>query len=424
MIGTMGDGLVVRCAAEVEPREIEWLWPGRVAIGKQTIVAGEPGLGKSQLSAALVAAVTTGGSWPNEEGHAPLGRAIVLSAEDDAADTMIPRLIAAGADLARVHIISAVRLTGGGRRVFSLQTDLCLLEREIERVGDVRLVIIDPVSSYLGRSDSNNSADVRAVLAPIGEMASRLRVAVVSITHFSKSGSGSAINRFAGSIAFVAAARAAFVVARDPDDSGRRLFVPCKNNLGPDGEGLGFRLEARDVGGGIMAPAVSWDGLPVARTADEVLRAVQGGGGRPARDAAKAFLAAALAAGPAAVGDLEARARARGLLGASTLLSHCRAMRAAADSLGVVKRREGFGPGSVVRWSLPTRARPPIGAHACPGAEMTSMDKYEESPTRRLAQEIARMAQARSGQPAAPNEEEPAVEVIRRRLREYGVQTP
>src|SRR5215831_11909917 len=104
-----GPELIARCAADVKPEPVEWLWPCRVALGKLTLIAGEAGLGKSQLSIALAAAVTTGGEWPCREGRAPQGSAVILSAEDGAADTVIPRLMAAGADRERVEIVSAVR---------------------------------------------------------------------------------------------------------------------------------------------------------------------------------------------------------------------------------------------------------------------------------------------------------------------------
>ena len=276
--------LVMRCMADIAPEKIEWLWLGRIALGKLTLIGGEPGLGKSQITAALAATVPTGGTWPCDEGRAPSGSVLILSAEDDAGDTIRPRLDAAGADVSAVHLISAVRHADGkGRRTFNLQADLALLEAAIERIGNVRLVIIDPVSSYLGKTDSHKNADVRGTLEPLGDMASRLRVAVVAITHFSKNASQSAINSFIGSIAFVAAARAAFIVTRDPDntDPARRLFVQAKNNLAADSGGLAFRVEQRIVGKDIVASAIAWEGERIACTADEILSANREGSEKP-----------------------------------------------------------------------------------------------------------------------------------------------
>src|SRR5829696_653706 len=108
--------LIAQRAADVAPEPIQWLWPGRVAIGKQTIIAGEAGLGKSQIVSATAAAITTGGDWPCGEGRAPLGNVIILSAEDGVADTIVPRLIAAGADLERVFLVTAVRTIDGNGR--------------------------------------------------------------------------------------------------------------------------------------------------------------------------------------------------------------------------------------------------------------------------------------------------------------------
>jgi RecA-family ATPase len=332
-------------ACDVKAKPIEWLWPGRIAIGKQTMLAGEPGLGKSQLSAFLAATVTTGGHWQNGEGRAELGSVIVLNAEDDAADTIIPRQIAAGTDLSRVHVVSAVKTDGHkGRRLFNLQSDLAILEDAIARVGDVRLVIIDPVSSYLGKVDSHKNAEVRTVLEPIGEMASRLRVAVVAVTHFSKGGGSSANHRIIGSIAFVAAARAAFIVSRDPEDENRRLFVPSKNNLGPDRDGLAFRIETRLVGQGIIAPAVSWDSEPVTRTADEILAAVDKAGHRQnqsATDEAVDWLRELLADGPLPAKQVRSEGDAAGHTWAT--------IRSAKKAVGVEVFREG-GIAEAGRW--------------------------------------------------------------------------
>ena len=317
--------LVMRCMADVQPEKIEWLWPSRIAIGKQTLIGGEPGLGKSQITAALAAAVTTGGAWPCDEGRAPIGSAIILSAEDDAADTIRPRLDAAGADVARVHLISAVRQGDGkGRRTFNLQADLALLEEAIKRIGNVRLVIIDPVSSYLGKTDSHKNADVRGTLEPLGDMASRLRVAVVSITHFSKGAGQSAVNSFIGSIAFIAAARAAFIVTRDPDndDRTRRLFVQAKNNLAGDCGGLAFRVEQHLVGKDIVASAITWESERITRTADEILAAGREANEKPERSEAEEFLRDVLSAGPRPSTEIEAEAKGAGVSWRTVLKRH------------------------------------------------------------------------------------------------------
>ena len=244
--------LISRCAAEIEPRPIDFIWPSRIARGKHTAVAGEPGDGKSQLSIYVAAMISTGGLWPCDEGRAPVGNVIILNAEDGADDTVVPRLIAAGADLARVHIVSAVLQEGGkGRRTFNLQADLALLEQKIAKIGGVALVIIDPISSYMGKTDSHKNAEVRGALEPASEMAERLRVAILSITHFSKAGSGNntkALHRFIGSIAFVGAPRAAFAVIEDADDPGRMLFLHAKNNMAPKPQGLAYRLAQTIVG--------------------------------------------------------------------------------------------------------------------------------------------------------------------------------
>lgn len=340
-----GRGLLVHRASAINIERIEWLWPGRIAIGKQALIAGEAGLGKSQASIAMGATVTTAGAWPCEEGRAPLGSVIFLCAEDGAADTIVPRLMAAGADLDRVHIVSAVHADGGnGLRAFNLQADLDPLEQKIREIGDVRLVVIDPISSYLGpKLDSHVNAEVRSVLEPVGEMASRLRIAVVSITHPPKGTGTTAINRFIGSIAFVAAARSAFMVTRDAEDDERRLLLPVKNNLAALGHGFAFRLEQRIVDKDIVASCVAWETSHVTTSADQALRAADDNSQAGARDTAKQFLAEILAAGPLPKRDITEAADAN-CIAKRTL------ERAKAD-LGVIAKKDGFDSGWT--WQLP-----------------------------------------------------------------------
>jgi putative DNA primase/helicase len=271
--GTNDRNLICVRASEVTPKPTEWFWPGRIARGKQTMVGGDPEAGKSTCVASIVAKATIGGLLPGGEHHAPIGNVIILQAEDGIEDTCVPRLIAAGADLKRVIFIGAVR-RGDNERSFNLATDLDALEAKINEVGDVVLVIIDPTSSYLGKTDSHKNAELRGVLEPVGRLAERTNVAVVSITHFNKAlagQNGKTIYRFIGSIGFIAAARAAFVVIEDQEDSGRSLFLHAKNNLAPPPPGLAFRKTQTIIDGGIVTSLAEWDLEPVAMTANQAM---------------------------------------------------------------------------------------------------------------------------------------------------------
>ena len=210
--------LISHRASDLKPERLVWVWPGRIPEGKLVLLGGPPGLGKSQLTAFISAVVSNGGSWPCGEGSTLPGDVIFMSAEDGIRDTIVPRLMAAGANTSRVHIVAAAtKPDGTGRKTFSLKTDVDLLEAKAREIGAVRLIIVDPISAYMGGADGNGNVETREVLEPLAEMADRLRIAVVAVTHLNKGGAGgqSALNRFAGSIAFVAAARAAFAVIED-----------------------------------------------------------------------------------------------------------------------------------------------------------------------------------------------------------------
>ncbi len=293
--------------ADVEPEAVTWLWPQRIALGKLTVVAGDPGLGKSFLSLDLAARVSTGCRWPDGSGDAPLGSVVLLSAEDDLGDTIRPRLDAAGADVARIHSLAAVcgvDQNGEYRRAFDLSRDAARLEQVIAQLGDCRLIIIDPISSYLGATHGNDNVEVRGVLAPLSELAGRLGVAVVAVSHLRK-GEGPAMYRTMGSMAFVAAARAAFAVCKDPEDEAgrRRLMLPVKNNLGNDETGLAYRLMAPEPG---AIPHVLWEPEPITTSADDALaRPKERPGPKPdAADRAEAFLRKHLAEGPQPAAEL------------------------------------------------------------------------------------------------------------------------
>ena len=299
-----------------------------------------------------------GGMWPCDEGRSPQGSVIILSAEDGPSDTIVPRLHAAGADCGRVHIVTSVQADyrAQTRRGFNLQADLELLEAKIEEIGDVALVVIDPISSYLGTTESHKNAEVRGVLEPLTETAERMRVAVLSVTHFSKGGSNStskALHRFIGSIAFVGAPRMAFAVIEDADNPERRLLLSAKNNLAAPPSGIAYRLRQTIVGHGIVASRVDWEPEHVTITANEALAADAGNiGTRPCEDA-ESFLRELLADGPVPAKQVRVDADSMGFTWAT--------VRRAKNRLGIKPHKAGMDGGWA--WSLPKMLNEGEDAH-------------------------------------------------------------
>ena len=350
--------LVVKCAADIKPEKIDWLWEQRLPLGKSVLVAGEGGLGKSMVLAWIAATVSRGKDWPCAEGQSRCGSVIILSAEDDAADTIVPRLMAAGADCSKVHILEAVRRDDDeGHRSFNLQLDLPELEKTIEQIDDVLLVIIDPITSYLGKVDSHKNADIRSVLEPLGKMAARKHVTVIANTHLSKASGGSANSRVIGSVAFVNQARAAFIVTADPEENDRRLFLPSKTNLGKPRDGLAYRiadaaLPGPDHGSLIWAPYVTWEDATVTISADQAMAALASDPeGRRAIDEAKKFLLDVLSVGQESQKEIKRQAGEAGF--------HWRTVRRAKDLLGVEAIREG-GIAEKGRWIWRLTKKPKV----------------------------------------------------------------
>jgi hypothetical protein len=338
-----GPWLATRNAAEIKIEPVDWIWQDRIARGKHTALAGEPGLGKSQAAADIIARITKGAPWPNNEGRAPRGRVLMLCAEDGAADTIVPRLIAAGADLSLVEIIDAVRYDAASH-TFNLQTDLALLEQKIAQLGDVLLVDIDPISSYFGKGiDTHKNVDVRGVLEPVSEMSNRLGVGILSITHFTKGSDGKsspkALNRFMGSIAFVAAPRIAFALVEDPDNTARRLFLHVKNNLAAPPPGLAFSIRQNIVAAGITASHVEWEEGTVAMTADEAVSAFRSRKDAPSLEEAKQWLAGIVGTDGMSPTNIQNEANGAGLSWAT--------VRRAKEALGLKSVRTGFDGGWV-----------------------------------------------------------------------------
>jgi putative DNA primase/helicase len=231
---------------DVKAEAVRWLWKRRIPIGKLTLFVGDPGEGKSLVTDDIAARKSTGRNFP-DGAPCDVGDVIFLSAEDDAADTIRPRLDAAGADVSRIHRVKAVRVTlsdgGTGESAFNLERDLEKLGDALKKNTSAQLLVIDPISAYMGRVDTHKDAEIRRVLMPLAEMAARLNIAIIAIMHLKKS-DASALLRVSGSIGFVAAARVVWGFGEDPDTSGNHVMVAVKNNLAPLGDGLAYRIEA------------------------------------------------------------------------------------------------------------------------------------------------------------------------------------
>jgi hypothetical protein len=336
------------------PSTVEWLWPGRVPMGKLTLLVGDPGLGKSFLTLDVAARITRGGPLPRQDGdqlspeNTP-GSVVLLSAEDDASDTICPRLTAAGADLSRVVALHAVGFrdprSGQSREAaFSLASDLDVLEEVIASLDDCRMVVIDPITAYLGSADSHNNADMRALLAPLSALATRTGVALLAINHLNKANQGPAIYRSMGSVAFAATARSALAVLPDPHDPDARVLVSLKNNLTANAAGMRYRIVAADDG---PLPIIRWDATPVRMSAEELMvaaarSATSAGGTLEASE----WLTEMLRNGPRSAAEIKSLAAADGIKE--------RALLRAKQRLGITTHRRGVGLAGTWIWQWPT----------------------------------------------------------------------
>lgn len=283
---------MVVAMSRVRSEPVRWLWPGLVPLGKLTVLCGDPGMGKSFVTLDMAARASRGGPWPGATGAidatsglsasgcgpgstalagklpvAPTapnestpGGALLLSAEDDPVDTIRPRLEAMGADLDRVVLLAGMQTREGIVDEFDLSRDVQHLAGAIAERAGLSLVVIDPVSAFVGATDSYNNAQVRAMLKPLSDVAADTGAAVVLVTHLRKGEGGPAVQRAMGSLAFTAAARQVLVAMRDPVEPDGRMLCVAKSNVGRDRLSVPYLIEEGRV----------VYGEPVRASADEI----------------------------------------------------------------------------------------------------------------------------------------------------------
>jgi len=348
---TIKSAVELICGTDLEPKPIHWIWNNWLAAGKFHILAGAPGTGKTTIALNLAATITRGGQWPDGT-KSELGSVLIWSGEDDPKDTLLPRLLAQGADRSRIFFISNVN-ENNKQRSFDPSKDIDKLREQALKISDVRLIIVDPVVNAVS-GDSHKNVEVRRDLQPLVELGERLQTVVLGISHFTKETAGrDPLERVTGSIAFGALARVVLATAKITDNNGqsKRLFVRAKSNNGPDGGGFNYTIEHISLTGynGVCTSKVVW-GESVDGTARELLIDTNDQWNSDDRSAlieAQDFLKAELADGPLSQKEIERRAKNVGIKSAT--------LRRAKSALGIEANRHGFGAGSTWEWHLPSK---------------------------------------------------------------------
>lgn len=337
------DGVKLARGDTLKPEPVQWLWPGWLALGKLAILAGAPGTGKTTAALSMAATVTTGTHWPDGT-RCPAGDVLVWSGEDDPADTLLPRLIAAGADRSRVYFVGDV-VEEGHTRPFDPATDTAALLEAARKLPALRFILVDPVVSAIS-GDSHKNTEVRRGLQPLVDFAAAAGAALLGITHFSKGGAGiDPAQRVTGSIAFTAVARVVLVCAKTKDDEGneRRILARSKSNIGPDDGGFTYTLEQVEALPGIWTSRTLW-GDAVKGSARELLAEPEEAPDRGPHSEAVEFLRERLALGTCPAKLLREEADDAGI--------SWKSIRTASEKLGVRKRKGGYQ--GEWYWTLPT----------------------------------------------------------------------
>lgn len=239
--------LLISSFATMSAEPVRWLVPERIPLGKLTLVAGRGGDGKSTAMRHLASRVSRGRPAFGLTYEPPKpARVLIIAAEDDPSDTILPHLLTEDADVSRIDILEGAKI-GDKRKSFCLGSGyIDALEKKLLDDPTIRLIVVDPIASYIGRTkvDDHRSTELRTILDPLSAMAKCANAAVVIIAHLNK-GNGAAVDRVAGSAAYRDAVRCAYLVCPDPDDDGRRFLMPIKENLpGFDRTAIPFSLEA------------------------------------------------------------------------------------------------------------------------------------------------------------------------------------
>ena len=279
-------GLICKTASDYVMTELEWLWPQRIPKGKITLYTGKPDCGKSLAMLDLIARVTTGADFPDGEKNTLGASEVMIAAtEDDPADTLIPRLVAAGADISKVKIVVGVfnipldskgKVKGKGKKKnLNLKRDAKLLLEALKISPNIKLLALDPITGFFGDADSNKDSDIRPLMEELSGLLAKSCVTCVGIIHSNKRSDVDAVHKVSGAGSLAAVARATWGFSRDAEDKSLYHMAFVKGNLGKVKSGINYTIEETfvDIGGkSVGSPRINW-GDKIEEDADDLLKA-------------------------------------------------------------------------------------------------------------------------------------------------------
>lgn len=333
--------LKTRKLSEIEPKRVTWLWKDRIPQGKFTLAAGTPDNGKSLFTQMVASIVSTGAPWPDGTENGEPGRVLILAAEDDAADTIAPRLLNFGADLSMIEIIDGTFFEGSEDKEKPFMLDAVGIEAlavHAERIG-TKLLIIDTISHFFG-PDLNKAQEAKQAMKPLVEYAAQYGASIIGIEHMGKSRDRDPLARILGSTGVAGQARYAWGFAKDPLDSDRIRMVRLKGNLGKCAGGLAFQCDSVP---GSDHPICTWENEPCLDSPCEVFGPMKFDQKQEDLDEVCRFLKDELGFGALEANELYSRGEERGF--------KKRLLQKAASVLKVKKEKDGFQ--GKWQWSLP-----------------------------------------------------------------------
>ena len=340
-------------ASDITVREVEWLWPQRIAYGTITIIDGDPGAGKSTIALDFAARLSVGTELPGG-GECDAAGVVVLTSEDAFGSTVVPRLKAAGANLNNINLVRGVKGSHGETELISIPENMVVLREAIHSVN-ARLVVIDPLIAFISlQAHAHNDQQIRRALAPLARLAEETGVAVLALRHLTKKPGTSALYRGGGSIGLIGAARTGLIVGKDPYDPTCRVLAMTKSNLGEYAPSLRYRIVGQSSSPGEEpweASAIEWIGLSDV-SADQLVAVSSEDKGGAIKDAVE-FLREVLKDGPMMAKEVFHLAKEGG---------HTKTtLKRAAKELTVVKTSQHDGKNIVGwEWSLPLNAVPGV----------------------------------------------------------------